>query len=212
MANGYVDLGTYVGFTPYVGAGLGVLYFRSKMNVGATCEGSDVSQVGTLGDVTTTTNTVFECRNQGSDGTAQYETASYDQSEYNLMYALSAGVSLSDDKEYLPRHRLFFSSMVSPRHGQIYYTVSENGLSESKGMDMHPGQGRPALRSLVGSDAHGFMAAGFGPPFAFAPCPGLRVFGNDKTFLLTPGGERNIAVRGPPLPNEGPTIWKDRPR
>ena len=26
MANGYVDLGTYVGFTPYVGAGIGYSY------------------------------------------------------------------------------------------------------------------------------------------------------------------------------------------
>ena len=26
MANGYVDLGTYVGLTPYVGAGLGYTY------------------------------------------------------------------------------------------------------------------------------------------------------------------------------------------
>ena len=30
MANGYVDLGTYAGFTPYVGAGAGVTYMRWK--------------------------------------------------------------------------------------------------------------------------------------------------------------------------------------
>lgn len=30
MANGYVDLGTYAGFTPYVGAGAGMTYLRWK--------------------------------------------------------------------------------------------------------------------------------------------------------------------------------------
>ena len=29
MANGYVDLGTYVGLTPYLGAGLGIMYSRN---------------------------------------------------------------------------------------------------------------------------------------------------------------------------------------
>jgi len=33
MANAYVDLGTYVGFTPYVGAGVGVLYSRNKLEI-----------------------------------------------------------------------------------------------------------------------------------------------------------------------------------
>ncbi|TGQ44046.1 MULTISPECIES: outer membrane protein [unclassified Mesorhizobium] len=34
MVNGYVDLGTYVGFTPYVGAGVG--FFRSKRSLSAS--------------------------------------------------------------------------------------------------------------------------------------------------------------------------------
>lgn len=43
MANAYVDLGTYVGFTPYVGAGLGATYVNwdnlgsNAYCVGATC-------------------------------------------------------------------------------------------------------------------------------------------------------------------------------
>jgi len=43
MANGYVDLGTYVGFTPYVGGGLGMTYVdwgslgSNVYCVGATC-------------------------------------------------------------------------------------------------------------------------------------------------------------------------------
>ncbi len=43
LANGYVDLGTYVGFTPYVGAGAGMTYLQweqftgNNFCVGATC-------------------------------------------------------------------------------------------------------------------------------------------------------------------------------
>lgn len=33
LVNGYVDLGTYAGFTPYVGAGLGVLHSRHALSV-----------------------------------------------------------------------------------------------------------------------------------------------------------------------------------
>jgi opacity protein-like surface antigen len=39
MVNGYVDLGTYVGFTPYVGAGVGL--FRSKRNFSASYADAD---------------------------------------------------------------------------------------------------------------------------------------------------------------------------
>ncbi|BCH30258.1 hypothetical protein MesoLjLc_21880 [Mesorhizobium sp. L-8-10] len=42
MANGYVDLGTYVGFTPYVGAGLGMTYVNwDQLNSSAYCVGAD---------------------------------------------------------------------------------------------------------------------------------------------------------------------------
>lgn len=42
MANGYVDLGTYVGITPYVGAGAGVSYLSwSDMHDQAYCVGAD---------------------------------------------------------------------------------------------------------------------------------------------------------------------------
>ncbi len=35
MANGYVDLGTYVGITPYVGGGLGIAYTKYYKSIGA---------------------------------------------------------------------------------------------------------------------------------------------------------------------------------
>jgi len=48
MANGYVDLGTYVGFTPYVGAGAGyTLMDYDNYNAQETCvDGGDVCGVG----------------------------------------------------------------------------------------------------------------------------------------------------------------------
>lgn len=33
MVNGYVDLGTYAGLTPYIGAGVGILRSRSKLTI-----------------------------------------------------------------------------------------------------------------------------------------------------------------------------------
>ena len=36
MVNGYVDLGTYVGITPYVGAGIGVMQSRSSASYSYT--------------------------------------------------------------------------------------------------------------------------------------------------------------------------------
>jgi len=35
MVNGYLDLGTFVGITPYVGAGVGVLYSKHEVNIDA---------------------------------------------------------------------------------------------------------------------------------------------------------------------------------
>lgn len=56
MANAYVDLGTYVGFTPYVGAGLGATYVNwdtlgsNAYCVGATCPPPGAFQAGTQYD------------------------------------------------------------------------------------------------------------------------------------------------------------------
>jgi opacity protein-like surface antigen len=56
LANGYVDLGTYVGLTPYVGAGLGYTYVNwDNLNdttycVGATCPSNPFAQTQHGGD------------------------------------------------------------------------------------------------------------------------------------------------------------------
>jgi opacity protein-like surface antigen len=49
MVNGYIDLGTYVGITPYVGAGIGVFQNRYSYNVGyddLTPADADISASG----------------------------------------------------------------------------------------------------------------------------------------------------------------------
>jgi opacity protein-like surface antigen len=56
MANGYVDLGTYVGFTPYVGAGLGYSYVdwsslgSSTFCTGGTCPAALVAATSSPGE------------------------------------------------------------------------------------------------------------------------------------------------------------------
>ena len=50
MANGYVDLGTYVGFTPYVGGGLGMSYVSwSSLNDTTYCVDGAVDDCTTTG-------------------------------------------------------------------------------------------------------------------------------------------------------------------
>ena len=61
--NGYIDLGTYAGFTPYVGAGAGLLYTRTKFNLSAICEADET--VGAVAGFQQTTKT-FLCRGQDS--------------------------------------------------------------------------------------------------------------------------------------------------
>lgn len=80
MANGYVDLGTYVGFTPYVGAGAGFSYL-SWDNLGDTTycveSGVDPCPVGPVGSTS----------HGGKDGWA-------------FTYALMAGVAYDISRNF----------------------------------------------------------------------------------------------------------------
>lgn len=70
MVNGYVDLGTYVGITPYVGAGVGLM--QSKLEAGSNFE-----------DLVTPANSVI----------------AYDsKTKYALAYSLNAGVAYQVSK------------------------------------------------------------------------------------------------------------------
>lgn len=80
MANGYVDLGTYVGLTPYVGGGIGVAYNKYFRSIGARdCVEVPTNAAGTGG---------FFC-----DDPAGYEGQTDTEGKYNLAYSIGAGLS-----------------------------------------------------------------------------------------------------------------------
>lgn len=85
MANGYVDLGTYVGITPYIGAGAGVVYSKRSSTVGAkNCVPSNSSVVSNGNTITTQ----FNC-----DDPAGYDGQASSKASYDFAYALAAGLS-----------------------------------------------------------------------------------------------------------------------
>ncbi len=74
MANAYFDLGTYSGFTPYIGGGVGVVYNSFKHAEGAKdC----------------TDDQFFQC----STDPNFYRGSSKNERNYNFAYSLGAGVS-----------------------------------------------------------------------------------------------------------------------
>jgi opacity protein-like surface antigen len=80
LANGYVDLGTYVGLTPYVGAGLGVTYVNwDTLNDSTFC----VAGVAACPGVT---NQVAQTVHDGDDS-------------WRFTYALMAGVAYDLDQD-----------------------------------------------------------------------------------------------------------------
>lgn len=81
MANGYVDLGTFVGFTPYVGAGAGMSYVRwHGLNDSTYCVDGDVACDSTV-------NAVASTGHSGTDG-------------WRFTYALMAGVAYDVTKNF----------------------------------------------------------------------------------------------------------------
>ena len=90
MANGYVDLGTYVGLTPYVGAGLGVVYSKYNRAIG---------QRDCVETTSTTTAGGFQTVNQfNCDDPAGYNGAVTSKASYDFAYSLAAGLSYQVSK------------------------------------------------------------------------------------------------------------------
>ncbi|MES0042512.1 outer membrane beta-barrel protein [Mesorhizobium sp. M0091] len=100
MANGYVDLGTYVGITPYLGGGIGVAYNKYYRSIGAKdCVEVAPNSSGTGG---------FSC-----DDPAGYEGATDKEGKFNLAYSIGAGLSYQVAKN------------VSVDLGYEYFSVPE---------------------------------------------------------------------------------------
>ena len=138
LVNGYVDLGTYAGFTPYVGAGIGAVWSRNKVTLNAECESYesvDTTAFDPDTGETTNTTTTFLCRGQSAagDDDVTYTPVKYNKAEFDLLYALNAGVSyqmtqnLSLDVGY--------QYLTAP--GLRTYSISASGVETRKGFDSH---------------------------------------------------------------------------
>jgi opacity protein-like surface antigen len=132
LVNGYVDLGTYAGFTPYIGGGIGAVYSRTKLQVNAQCEASE--SVVTTGPNTNTTTT-FLCAGQSSatDADVTYTPVKYRETEFDLLYALNAGVSYQMTQNV--SLDVGYQYLTAPN--LTTYAVSLDGIEERKGFDSH---------------------------------------------------------------------------
>ncbi|HEY5817276.1 MAG TPA: outer membrane beta-barrel protein [Mesorhizobium sp.] len=132
MANGYVDLGTYSGLTPYIGAGVGMLYTRTKLDVNALCQTEDIA----IDDGFATTRSQFLCQSPGGQPTNAsqvYTPVQFDTSEYNFMYSVNAGLAYKVSLNTSIDVGYQYLNVPSIR----YYSVSDAGIDVSKGFDAH---------------------------------------------------------------------------
>ncbi|HUZ91763.1 MAG TPA: outer membrane beta-barrel protein [Methylocella sp.] len=83
LANGYFDLGTWSGFTPYVGAGAGVTWARAKQSVYWTY-GDNLPCQTSCGFASPSGNTYFG-----------YFDSSQSRMDYQFAWAVMAGVTIS---------------------------------------------------------------------------------------------------------------------
>mgnify|MGYP000706345498 CR=1 FL=1 len=129
--NGYVDLGTFSGFTPYVGAGLGVLYTRTNFRMTALCQNDKYD--GPVSGFQQTTKD-FQCREgEAVDGGTQYVPITFSDAQYNLMYTLNAGVSYKFGENVALD--VGYQYMNSPNIET--YSITAAGLTRHEGFDGH---------------------------------------------------------------------------
>lgn len=115
MANAYVDLGTYSGFTPYIGGGIGVLY---------TTLNTVLNQKNCIDDQ------LFQC----SDNPNYYAGQKNGEAEFNVQFALAAGLSyrLSEAVSL----DLGYEYKSAP--GAAYYVINDSGDPvKNEGLDFH---------------------------------------------------------------------------
>jgi len=130
--NGYVDLGTYAGFTPYVGAGVGLIYTRTNFKMTALCQPDDV--IGPVSGFQQTTKN-FQCYDNATPVSAevQYTPIDLRDAQYNVMYTLNAGVAYKFNQNV--SLDVGYQYMNSP--GVETYSISGAGLLKHEGFDGH---------------------------------------------------------------------------
>lgn len=126
MANAYVDLGTFAGFTPYVGAGVGLMYTKTKFAIAANCSNYNVTTPNGPAEPGDQTQTQFNCAVPAS-------SASYTEKDYNLTYGLMAGVAYKMTKNV----SLDVGYQYKNTPGLKYVVLSDSGVETRKGIDSH---------------------------------------------------------------------------
>jgi opacity protein-like surface antigen len=120
MANAYVDLGTYVGLTPYVGGGIGLAYNKYTLSEGKKdCREVDPNSSGAGG---------FFC-----DDPAGYDGNVKSEAKINLAYSLGAGLSYQVSKNVSLDLGYEYFAVPSGK-----YVAYDNGdFNIHKGIDYH---------------------------------------------------------------------------
>lgn len=130
-ANGFIDLGTVAGITPYVGAGAGLVYTRNQLDATAICEADET----TTADGVTSTTTTFLCDGQtdASDPDVEYVGAHYTNRDYSFLYSLSAGLAYQMTKN--TSLDLGYQYVSAPQ--MQYLKLGAAGPEVAEGMDYH---------------------------------------------------------------------------
>lgn len=126
MVNGYVDLGTFAGLTPYVGAGVGVLHTKTKVKASASC--ATVNSFAGQPDGEAIAN--LYCKTDDEDEVAD---VGYSKTDYDILYAANAGFS------YLIARNtsldVGYQYMIAPNAN--YVQIDGGGLGRGEGFDSH---------------------------------------------------------------------------
>ncbi|MBZ9815588.1 outer membrane protein [Mesorhizobium sp. CA7] len=122
MASAFVDLGTYVGITPYVGGGIGLAYSSYRFAQG---DRNCVDSSTTVGSTTT----IFEC-----DDPSGYKGSAQSEKQFSLTYMLGAGFAYQVSKNVAVDVGYQYVALPSAK-----YVVSDNAGDPifKKGLDYH---------------------------------------------------------------------------
>ena len=120
MANAYVDLGTYVGLTPYIGGGLGIAYTKYSKSIGKKdCKEVSPNSSGAGG---------FAC-----DDPAGYDGQVESEAKFNFADSLGAGLSYQMTKNV--SLDLGYEYFAIP--GATYVAYDRGQFNTHKGLDYH---------------------------------------------------------------------------
>jgi opacity protein-like surface antigen len=133
MANVYADLGTVAGFTPYVGAGLGLVYTPVKVNVNDRICSASETTTSIAGVSETTVTQLCEGQSSASAADVDYPGTSIDRNKVSLLYSLGAGVSYQMSQN--ASIDVGYNWITAP--GAEYVTIRNDDVVIAKGMNIH---------------------------------------------------------------------------